>query len=72
MLGLLDDLLIVPAGIWLVLRLIPAPIMAELRTRAETTAKPRSVAGMMAVGLIWCAMLVAAWLVYRHWAGVSE
>lgn len=71
-LGLLDDLLIVPAGIWLVLRLIPAPIMAELRTRAETTAKPRSVAGMMAVGLIWCAMLVAAWLVYRHWAGVSE
>ena len=30
-LGYLDDLLIVPAGIWLALRLIPAELMAELR-----------------------------------------
>lgn len=33
-LGQLDDLIIVPAGIWLAIRLIPAPLMAEFRKRA--------------------------------------
>ena len=34
-LGLLDDLLLVPAGIWLVLRMIPLGLVAELRAQAE-------------------------------------
>ena len=33
-LGLLDDLVLVPAGIWLVLRLIPAEVMERARRRA--------------------------------------
>ena len=54
MLGLLDDLLIVPAGIWLVLRLIPAPLMAELRERAAKLAqRPNSTVGMLFVLAIW-------------------
>ncbi|WP_240704934.1 YkvA family protein [Croceicoccus sediminis] len=58
-LGLIDDLLIVPAGIWLTLRLIPAPVMADLRSRAETLAKPRSTAGLIAVVAAW--LLIAVW-----------
>lgn len=34
-LGYLDDLLLVPTGIWLVLRLIPAEVMAEARRRTQ-------------------------------------
>ena len=35
-LGYLDDLLLVPAGIALVIRLIPAEVMAEARLRGDT------------------------------------
>ena len=61
-LGLLDDLLIVPAGIWLVLRLVPAELMAELRDEAAALARrPGSAAGAVFVLAIWLfavAMLV--------------
>lgn len=33
--GLLDDLLLVPAGIWLAVRLVPPAILADLRAQAE-------------------------------------
>lgn len=59
-LGLLDDVILVPAGIWLCLRLIPAPVMADLRQRADATARPRSRAGMVAIAAIWLALAVGA------------
>jgi uncharacterized membrane protein YkvA (DUF1232 family) len=65
-LGLLDDLVLVPAGIWLAMRLIPAGLLAELRLRAETTAWPgpaRKAAWAM-VG-IWIA--IAALAGYAVW-----
>src|SRR5512135_1608672 len=34
-LGYLDDLVIVPLGVWLALKMIPAPVMAECRARAD-------------------------------------
>jgi uncharacterized membrane protein YkvA (DUF1232 family) len=34
-LGLLDDLLLVPAGIWLALRLMPTELLDELRKAAQ-------------------------------------
>ena len=34
-LGYLDDVLIVPAGIWLTVRLIPAELMVEFRAEAS-------------------------------------
>jgi uncharacterized membrane protein YkvA (DUF1232 family) len=52
-LGYLDDLLIVPAGIWLALRLIPPELMDELRAAAEMRDRPRSIAGAVAVVAIW-------------------
>ncbi|MXO52057.1 DUF1232 domain-containing protein [Erythrobacter gaetbuli] len=62
-LGLLDDLLVVPIGIWLVLKLIPAPLMEELRERAGKLAeRPNSMVGLLLVLTIWFALAAAAGL----------
>ncbi len=63
-LGYLDDLIIIPLGLMLVRRLIPAAIMAE--HRAATGHAPVSRAGLAAVVGVWIvsAALVAL-LVYR-------
>ena len=37
-LGLLDDLIIVPLGVWAVLQLIPPPLIAEFRAEAAEVA----------------------------------
>lgn len=67
-LGYVDDLLIVPAGIWLAIRLIPAPVMAELR--AAAAARPdrlRSLWGFVAILAIWAVFALAvAWFVWRR------
>lgn len=60
-LGLLDDLLLVPGGVWVALRLIPPPLMAELREQAARIARPRSSAGAAIIVLIWLGSAVAAW-----------
>ena len=61
-LGLLDDVLIVPAGLWLALRLIPAPLVAELRAKAETAGRlPPSRLGAVLVVLVWLAGGAALW-----------
>ena len=60
MLGLLDDLLIVPAGIWLVLRMIPPPLLEEFRESASVMAeRPASRIGVAIVVTAWLAGLVA-------------
>jgi uncharacterized membrane protein YkvA (DUF1232 family) len=65
--GLLDDLLIVPAGIALAIRLIPPPILADLRIQSAQQERPRSVAGLLTVFLAWISTLaIAASLIWRH------
>ena len=60
--GYLDDLLLVPAGIWLVVRLIPAELLEEFRAVALARERPRSLAGAVAVAAGWLAMAgLAAW-----------
>jgi uncharacterized membrane protein YkvA (DUF1232 family) len=73
LLGYLDDLILVPAGIALVIRLIPAEVMADARLRSDTlhVKKPwlRYLAAAFIV-LLW--MAVVAWcarLVYNLAAG---
>ena len=63
-LGYLDDLLIVPLGIMLAVKLVPAPVMADLRVRAVGRARPKSIAGLIAVLFIWAAAagMVVRWL----------
>jgi uncharacterized membrane protein YkvA (DUF1232 family) len=66
-LGYVDDLVIVPAGIWLVLWMIPPKIMAEHRvTAAAATSRPASTAGAVAIIAIWLALTaLACWLALR-------
>jgi uncharacterized membrane protein YkvA (DUF1232 family) len=66
-LGLLDDVILVPLGILLVVRLIPEPAMAEGRRAAEGLAeRPVSRAGAVAIGTVWIAgAALTAWLGLR-------
>ena len=68
--GYLDDLIILPLGIWLVVSLIPSEIMVEYRARAnEAGQRPTSRAGMMAIILLWIAAApVLAWIGYACWS----
>jgi uncharacterized membrane protein YkvA (DUF1232 family) len=62
-LGYVDDLILVPAGIWLVLRLIPPEVMADARARAAGMDRPgKSLWGLAIVVLLWA---VAAILMAR-------
>lgn len=66
-LGYLDDLLIVPFGILLAVKLIPRPLMAEFRLQAAGRDKPMSRAGLAFIILVWLACLgLAGWWVYSH------
>lgn len=65
-LGYLDDLLLLPLGIWLALRLIPPELLTEFRDRARSSARPAGQAGAVAVVAIWVvAAALAGWLVWR-------
>ena len=68
MLGDLDDLVIVPAGILLTVRLIPAPLMVEFRAEAAwREGQPTSRAGLVVIVLIWIAAsgVVGWWFARR-------
>ena len=68
--GYLDDLLIVPAGLWLALRLVPAEVVADCRSRAAALAE-RPVRRTAAVAIV-CVWLVAAMAVgFWAWRAAS-
>lgn len=63
-LGLLDDAILLPLGIWIALRLIPRALMKVFRQKAETlAARPHSWVGAVLVGSCWLSvLLVTGWL----------
>ena len=64
LLGLLDDLLLVPLGVWAVLKLAPADVVAEARAQAAVLAdKPVSRMAAAVIALLWRAVMAAfgAW-----------
>jgi len=59
---------LLPAGIWLVLRLVPQQVLADSRTRAQAALeRPASRAAAVVIMLVWIASAVAlgAWLLPR-------
>jgi uncharacterized membrane protein YkvA (DUF1232 family) len=65
--GLLDDLVLLPLAIALALRMIPTSVIAECRGQAEmneTDARRVGRFGAIAIGLLWLALLALAlwWL----------
>jgi uncharacterized membrane protein YkvA (DUF1232 family) len=69
-LGYVDDLIIVPLGIWLVLSLIPEEVMAEYRAIADEAAThPQSRLAAMTIIAIWIlAAGTLGWIGFAHWA----
>lgn len=64
LLGLLDDLLLVPLGVWAVLKMAPADVVAEARAQAAALAdKPVSRTAAAVIALLWLAVMAAfgAW-----------
>jgi uncharacterized membrane protein YkvA (DUF1232 family) len=70
-LGYLDDLVLIPLGIALVIRLIPAEILSEHRATARATppgAKPRNWVAAGVIVAMWVCLIVGAiWLMPRVW-----
>jgi len=65
-LGYVDDMLLLPALIWLTVKLLPPEILAECRSQADAWmqangAKPRSRFGMALIVLVWLSAGAAAW-----------
>ena len=66
--GYLDDVILVPAGIWLVIRLIPAEVLAEHRALADA-ASSRPVNGTATAAIVAIWIVAACTLVWlsRHY-----
>ncbi|MBD0385283.1 MAG: DUF1232 domain-containing protein [Nostoc sp. C3-bin3] len=68
-LGYLDDLILIPLGIWLILRLIPTSVLAECREKAEATNSQQKPISWIAAGvivLIWLLLGILAVLWLGH------
>ena len=70
-LGYLDDLILIPLGIVLAVRLIPGPVMEECRTRARElleSSRPVSRIAAAVIVCVWIALgAVCAMWAYAHW-----
>ena len=70
-LGYLDDLILLPIGIWMVLKLVPGDVLEECRGQAarwleEKQSGPRSYVGAALIVAAWLAALIfASWLAWR-------
>jgi uncharacterized membrane protein YkvA (DUF1232 family) len=69
-LGYLDDLIIVPLGIWLVISLIPADVLTEYRTIAAAADQhPISKTGAIIIIAAWIfAAALLIWLGLAFWS----
>lgn len=68
-LGYLDDLLLIPLGIWLTIRLIPQNILAECRIQAEDVfgeGKPKNWIAASIIVLIWVLLILVIINKFMH------
>ncbi|MCC8435162.1 DUF1232 domain-containing protein [Brevibacillus sp. M2.1A] len=68
-LGYLDDIILVPLGIWLALKLIPKPVISDCREKAQqllTKGKPKNwIIGVLFI-LIWILLGIGVcWYLYK-------
>lgn len=68
-LGMLDDLIIIPIGVWILLKLMPEPVVNDCRRQVEEhfnkkKPKPRNYVGGLVIFGIW--MLVIYWLTMSY------
>lgn len=71
--GHLDDLILVPVGIAIVVRLIPAPLMSEFRTSANLVVqRPISRVAAVIFVLLWISMAVLPGLWIISWLAAAR
>ena len=68
-LGYLDDLILLPVGIYLILKLVPAAVLRESRAEAETWLAqrrplPKSIGAAVVIMLLW---VVLFWALWKYW-----
>ena len=68
-LGYLDDLILVPLGIYLTLRLLPPHVLAASREKADAwtadnKSKPKNYLAAALIGLIWVMAAYWAWTAF--------
>jgi uncharacterized membrane protein YkvA (DUF1232 family) len=68
-LGVLDDLIIVPLGIWLVIALMPEDVMREYRAQASAAAqRPVSKAAATIIVALWISgAALLGWMAFATW-----
>lgn len=68
-LGVLDDLIIVPLGIWLVIALIPEDVMREYRAMASAAApRPVNKAAAVIIVALWISgAALLGWMAFVYW-----
>ena len=66
-LGYLDDLILVPLGIALAVKMIPGPVLVDCRARAQVASeRPRNRTAAAIIIVIWLAAAgLLIWLAYR-------
>ncbi|WP_241527319.1 YkvA family protein [Sphingomonas turrisvirgatae] len=61
-LGLIDDALLIPAGVWLFAKLVPAELLAEHRATAQAASqRPVSRWGILVILATWAAIALIAY-----------
>ncbi|HEY94686.1 MAG TPA: DUF1232 domain-containing protein [Dehalococcoidia bacterium] len=67
LLGYIDDIIILPLGIYLVFKLIPEEIKAEYREKAESQVPGSNLkwVGLAMIILVW--LLIAFWIIAVFW-----
>jgi len=67
----LDEVILLPVGIWAVVKLIPTDVMAEHRAAATLAAeRPVSRTAALIIAVIWAASIaLTVWLGYRYFSG---
>ena len=68
--GFLDELVLLPGAIWICLRLVPAPVLAQCRVQAQAWMAqhgrtPRLLAGAALVVAVWVVLLWLGWMAIR-------
>jgi uncharacterized membrane protein YkvA (DUF1232 family) len=71
-LGYLDEIILLPIGIWVALKLMPQPAVISSRAQAEQWlaekhAKPRNWFGAALVVVVWLAAMWLTWQLFAQW-----
>jgi uncharacterized membrane protein YkvA (DUF1232 family) len=66
-LGVLDDLIIVPLGIWLVIALIPEDLMREYRAMAAAQPPVTKCAAIIIIAVWISGAALLGWMMFVYW-----